>query len=126
MVAGHEPSEFKFKQVIIVRSDLKMSLGKTSVQVAHASVTAAEETRKKRKRWWDAWMREGQCKVTVRVETERELLELKSEAERAKLPTALIQDRGLTELPPNTITCLGIGPTPSDEVDKITGKLRLL
>jgi PTH2 family peptidyl-tRNA hydrolase len=126
MVVGQSSSAFRFKQIIVVRSDLKMSPGKTAVQVAHASVAAAEEAREARKRWWAAWMKEGQCKVTVKVETERELLELKAEAEAARLPTALIQDRGLTELPPNTTTCLGIGPAPSDEVDAITGKLRLL
>jgi len=126
MVAGKESSTFKFKQAIVVRSDLKMSPGKTAVQVAHASVTAADLARQKRKRWWSAWMAEGQCKVTVRVETERELLQLRARAENADLPTALIQDRGLTELPPGTITCLGIGPASSEIVDAITGKLHLL
>jgi len=61
----------------------------------------------------------------VRAESEQELLELERKAKELELPSALIADRGLTELPPGTITCLGIGPAPFDQVDKVTGELNL-
>jgi PTH2 family peptidyl-tRNA hydrolase len=120
------PLTFRYKQVIVMRNDLKMSRGKIAAQAGHAAVSAAEEARKKCNEWWKAWIAEGQCKIAVRAESEEELLELERKAEKSKLPTALIVDRGLTELPPDTVTCLGIGPAPSVQVDAITGKLPLL
>ncbi|MEM2917618.1 MAG: peptidyl-tRNA hydrolase Pth2 [Candidatus Bathyarchaeia archaeon] len=119
-------SEFKYKQVLVIRADLGMSKGKIAAQAGHAAVSAAEEARKKWFDWWAAWLDEGQCKVAVKVKSESELLELERKARTLKLPHALISDRGLTELPPNTKTCLGIGPAPTAEIDKITGKLPLL
>jgi len=117
---------FRYKQVIVLRTDLKMSRGKIAAQAGHAAVSAAEEARKKYSDWWKAWIAEGQCKIAVRAGSEQELLELEEKAKKSKLPTALIIDRGLTELPPDTITCLGIGPAPSTQIDAITGKLPLL
>jgi PTH2 family peptidyl-tRNA hydrolase len=117
---------FRFKQVVVMRTDLKMSRGKIAAQAGHAAVSAAEEARKKFSDWWKAWIEEGQCKIAVRAESEQELLELQRKAKEMKLPSALVIDRGLTELPPDTITCLGIGPAPSSQIDEITGKLHLL
>lgn len=119
-------SEFRYKQVIAVRIDLGMSTGKIAAQVGHAAVSAAEEARKHWSSWWKSWLKEGQCKIAVEVENEPQLLKLERQSRSLGLPYALIHDRGLTELPPDTITCLGIGPAPSQEVDKITGKLTLL
>jgi PTH2 family peptidyl-tRNA hydrolase len=119
-------SDFLYKQVIVFYSDLKLSNGKTAVQAGHAAVSAAEEARRHRRKWWEDWIDEGQRKVAVKVRTEKELLELEKQAREFALPLALIVDRGLTEIPPNTITCLGIGPAPSEKVDKITGRLPLL
>jgi len=127
---AEEPSAdaptFGYKQVVVMRSDLRMSRGKIAAQAGHAAVSAAEEARKKCSGWWKAWIAEGQCKIAVRAESEQELLEFERKAKRSKLPTALIVDRGLTELPPGTVTCLGIGPAPSAQVDAVTGKLPLL
>ena len=119
-------SDFSYKQVIVVRTDIKMSKGKIAAQAGHAAVSAAEYARKNRPEWWNPWINEGQCKIAVKVSSEKEILELEKKARIASLPIALIVDRGLTELPPETTTCLGIGPAPSNKVDSVTGNLRLL
>ncbi len=119
-------SEFLYKQVIVFRSDIKLSKGKTAAQAGHAAVSAAEDARRHRKEWFEGWFREGQCKIAVKVPNEKALSELEKLAKELGLPCAMIVDRGLTEIPPDTVTCLGIGPAPAEKVDRITGKLRLL
>jgi len=118
--------EFEYKQVIIFRSDLKLSKGKLAVQAGHAAVSAAEEARKRHRDWWESWIFEGQRKIAVKVKDETELSELESAADDLGLPHALIVDRGLTEIPEGTVTCLGIGPAPAEKMDRLTGKLSLL
>ena len=118
--------EFEYKQVIVFRADLKLSKGKLAAQAGHAAVSAAQETYKRHRSWWEAWLFEGQRKVAVKVKDEKELLELEEQAKELGLPNALIVDRGLTEIPPDTVTCLGIGPAPAEKVDRLTGKLPLL
>lgn len=117
---------FKYTQNIIVRLDLNLSRGKLCAQVAHAAIEASENARVHKPIWWEEWMKEGQRKIVLYVNTLEELLRLKYEAEKLDLPIALIKDKGLTELPPGTVTCLAIGPAPIELVDKITGKLKLL
>ena len=121
-----DSSAFEYKLVIVLRTDIKMSKGKIAAQAGHAAVSASEYARKNRPEWWNPWIMEGQCKIAVKVKSEQEILELERKARNAKLPAVLIVDRGLTEIPPNTITCLGIGPAPANKVDAITGKLSLL
>jgi PTH2 family peptidyl-tRNA hydrolase len=116
---------FRYKQVLILRSDLKMSCGKAAAQACHAAVSAAEKTRKTHPSWWRGWMKEGQRKIALKVSSELELLEIEKKTEESKIPTVLISDTGLTELPPGTVTALGIGPATSNLVDKITGNLPL-
>jgi PTH2 family peptidyl-tRNA hydrolase len=118
--------EFKYKLAVAVRKDLEMGKGKIAVQVGHASVTASEETRKRRPEWWKEWFDEGQRKVAVKVNSESELEELRKHAEALGLVAVIIQDSGLTQVAPGTATCIGIGPAPAELVDKVTGDLRLL
>lgn len=116
---------FKHKQVIVARKDLGMSPGKLAVQVAHGSLRAAERARENCSEWFEAWRGEGQKKVVVKAVSDSELGELQEMAKGLKLPCDLVQDAGLTELPPGTSTVLAIGPAPNDLVDKVTGDLPL-
>jgi len=117
--------EMQFKLVIVIREDLEMSPGKLAAQVAHAAVTCALNAKVKTPKWFSEWFKEGQRKVVLRARDLDELKELKERARRANLTHTIIADAGLTELPPNTPTCLGIGPAPEGEVDRITGSLPL-
>lgn len=112
-----------YKQVIVIRADLKMSKGKVAIQVSHASVSALEKAGKAKS---DVWKKEGQKKIALKVRTLEEILEIKKKAEDSGLPVAIIADAGLTELEPGTVTALGIGPDDGKKIDKITGSLPLL
>jgi PTH2 family peptidyl-tRNA hydrolase len=126
LASGSAMVASRVKQVIVVRKDIEMGKGKLAVQVSHASLGAAEETRKRYAEWWRQWLDDGQPKIVVKVNSEAELLELERGASMRGLPTALIRDSGRTQLEPGTLTCLGIGPAPADNVDEFTGHLKLL
>lgn len=115
-----------YKLVVVVRWDLKLSAGKMAAQVAHAAVNCAFAAKKRTPEWFDRWYAEGQRKVVVKAPDIEELYEIKSSAEAVRLVTSLITDAGMTEVPPNTVTCLGVGPGPADIVDKVTGHLKLV
>ena len=114
------------KQAIVVRTDLGMGKGKVAAQVAHASLSAAEAAQQRKEKWYEAWKDGGLAKVVLKVGSEPDLRELFLRAKSAGLPASLIEDRGLTQVEPGSVTCAGIGPAPDAEVDAITGKLKLL
>lgn len=116
----------EFKQAIVVRMDLKMGKGKLAVQVAHASVEGFIKVSQEKPEWANEWLNQGQKKVVLKVENLDELLNILEEANKLKIPTIIIRDAGRTQLEPGTITCLAIGPGPSNIIDKVTGHLKLL
>ncbi|OGI15242.1 aminoacyl-tRNA hydrolase [Candidatus Micrarchaeota archaeon RBG_16_49_10] len=111
------------KQVIVIRKDLGMSVGKRCVQVAHASLGAYKKCRNTMARDWEA---DGEKKVVLEVNSKTELLDLKGKAEKYRIPVYLVQDAGLTEVKPGTYTALGIGPEDERLIDKVTGSVKLL
>jgi PTH2 family peptidyl-tRNA hydrolase len=129
------------KQVIVLRSkyidsngnSFSLRRGKEISQCAHASMAFLAH----RLNFSDnidnltpsqlEWLRGSFTKITVKVSSEEELMEIYEKAMAAKLEVHLITDSGKTEfhdIP--TKTCLAIGPDEADKIDLITGKLQLL
>jgi len=113
----------EYKQVIVVREDLKLSRGKLAVQVAHAAIIGYERADKN---VVEAWKMQGQKKIVLKVPDLKALMDVKEKAEKLGLPTGVVVDAGLTEIPPGTVTAIVIGPDEAKKIDKVTGNLPLL
>lgn len=129
------------KQVIVIRKDLNMRKGKMVAQGAHASMAAIldEMTRMSDSMylWYESqfdlespiakWLEGSFTKICVSVDSEKELLDVYDTANDRGLICSLIKDLGKTEfnnVP--TYTAVAVGPAESVDIDKITGKLKLL
>lgn len=125
------------KQVIIIRKDLNMRKGKCVAQGAHASLGSVFHMQlqfamgaSSREHWiepYNDWKEGTFTKICVSVDSEQELFDIYKTALNAELPVKRITDSGKTEfgnVP--TDTCIAIGPYWADEIDKITGHLKLL
>jgi len=118
------------KQVLVVRKDLKMRRGKEIAQACHASVVVILDLLKTPLKLEDPrakpWVEGMFKKVGVCVNSEEELLNIHKLAQERGILTSLIQDSGLTEfggVP--TYTVVAVGPDTEENVDKITGDLKL-
>ncbi len=112
-----------YKQVIVVRQDLRLPKGKAAAQAAHAAVEAVLRSEKRVVREWRA---EGMAKIVLKCPGERELLELHQRAKEAGLTSVIITDAGRTVVEPGTKTCLGAGPDEEAKLDAIFNQLPLL
>jgi PTH2 family peptidyl-tRNA hydrolase len=115
--------DYNYKQVILVRTDLKLPKGKLAVQVAHASVEAVHRADKDIVKYWRS---EGMKKVVLKVADLQELYAYEQEARKLNMTTAVITDAGHTTVAPGTTTCVAIGPDVEEKIDRITGKLKIL
>jgi PTH2 family peptidyl-tRNA hydrolase len=132
-----EPERRPTKQVIVIRRDLRMRRGKEIAQGAHAATAWLADLVLQTMRPNDvdhlalspaeqAWLESSFRKVTVKVNSEEELIAVYQKALDAGLVVHLITDRGLTEfggVP--TRTCLAVGPDYDDLIDPVTGDLEL-
>lgn len=130
------------KQVIVVRKDLNMRKGKMVAQGAHASMAAILNQGKYKQTTIGGpvnrfelsmsaemadWLLGRFTKICVSVDSEEQLKDIYQQAKDAGLVCSIIQDAGLTEfggVP--TYTTVAIGPAEAEEIDKITGSLKLL
>lgn len=125
------------KQVIVLRQlypdgpdgpeTRKIRAGKLIAQACHGSVNASKNAEEFNPPHYKEWIKSGTRKICVGVDTEVDLLKLYNSVVDLDLPYALVKDSGFTEFGGvATYTCLVIGPGPDEEIDKLTGKLKLL
>lgn len=124
------------KMVIAVRKDLQMRKGKLAAQVAHASmqfILDADDAENGLQFHVDlsndeaAWLHGLHKKIVVGVDSEEELQQLVFRAKMSDLQVYTVTDVGLTEFNGiETVTCAAFGPASSEDVDYVTGHLKLL
>lgn len=128
------------KQVIVVRRDLNMPVGKIAAQVAHAAMGAIKSQMSvasvKGQRfyslqviddtaladWWEGIFTKPVLGCADLVELEA----IERRATMAGLPVCRITDSGKTVFNGQpTVTCLAIGPCFNEQFEGITSHLRL-
>jgi PTH2 family peptidyl-tRNA hydrolase len=112
------------KQVIVLRTDLKMRRGKEIAQGAHASMAAILPCMDHP--YVKEWLVGKFTKIAVGCDSEAELHSIAAAAKALGLPCAAIQDSGATEfngVP--TWTAVAVGPGPEALVNEVTGSLKL-
>lgn len=119
-------SKQEYKMVLVVRTDLQMSKGKIAAQCSHAAVGAFEKAQRRDPEALKVWQYHGQAKVAVKTDSLDEVKQIADNAKKLGLITSMIRDAGRTQIAPNSITVLGVGPGPKDIIDKVTGHLKLL
>eukprot|EP01133_Synstelium_polycarpum_P006697 gene6697-7788_t len=116
------------KMVLVVRTDLQMTKGKIAAQCCHGTLGAYKRASRNKKfvailKQWEIY---GQAKVTLKVNNEKDLVDLEKAAKSADVPHYLVVDAGRTQIASGSFTVLAIGPAPIAKIDAITGKLGLL
>ncbi|XP_026287276.1 peptidyl-tRNA hydrolase 2, mitochondrial-like [Frankliniella occidentalis] len=124
--AGEDKGGRDIKLILVVRNDLKMGKGKIAAQCSHAAVQAYQQAKAHTPKTLQSWERNGQPKIVVKCETEEELLALSRHSKTLNLTTSLVRDAGRTQIAAGSRTVLGVGPGPANDVNTVTGHLKLL
>lgn len=73
------------------------------------------------------WLQNSFTKICVSVDSENELLEIADKAKSLNLECHVVTDNGATEFAGvPTKTCLALGPDKPENLDPVSGHLKLL
>lgn len=138
-----------YKQIIIARKDLNMSLGKLAAQVSHGSMAFLTNMIRKKSyrndahiyscelqfdvKLYEQWINGTFTKCVLEAKNKNKLLTAKKIAEEIGLVEGedffLIRDNCLNELMPEedgtTLTVIGFKPMDSEIIDKVGKKFQL-
>ena len=111
--------EEDLKLVLVVRQDLKMGKGKAAAQCCHAALAAYKRARRKCPDRLKVWESTGQPKITLKCDSEEELMLLMVKARSLDLVSYVVADAGRTQIAPGSHTVLAVGPAPGQLVDQV-------
>jgi len=136
-----EVLQMVLKQVLIVNSDLKMGRGKIAVQIAHGEVaymrhimhsvvdyiqsTNVYTEQMRRYHRWQTGENNLMKKVVLKA-PKHVMIEQASKAMARNIWYHCVYDRGLTQVPENSLTCIVFEPLPENRCDELFGDLKLL
>ena len=130
------------KQIYLINTDLKMDKGKIAIQVAHGTTMYMDKILQHiiqhhaksddiyvRYNNWRAITEEddiGMMKKIVLKSTEKEMRDIHNKLKSLNIWSYLIFDRGLTQIPEHSLTCLVVEPLEESQCDSLFGNLKLL
>lgn len=115
---------YEYKQILLLRTDLKMRRGKEIAAGAHASLKVVLENMEHPD--VKEWLRSAFAKIAVGVDSEAELWQVVNKARAQGIIEATIIDNGSTEFHgKKTLTAAAIGPCHADRLIGITDHLKL-
>ncbi|CEF69773.1 Peptidyl-tRNA hydrolase, PTH2 family and Cytochrome c oxidase assembly protein COX16 family and Peptidyl-tRNA hydrolase II domain-containing protein [Strongyloides ratti] len=117
----------KYKMVLVANMALGMGKGKLAAQVGHAVLGTYKNAMKTPdgQKAISHWEKVGQVKVVVKGQDTEHLMDIFKASKDKGLWTYIVQDAGYTQIPPGSRTVVGIfGPV--EDIDEITGSLKLL
>lgn len=127
-IAASDAVMVPHKMVFVVNNALKMGIGKIAAQVGHATLGLYRDMLgyPEQEAALLQWNEQGETKIVLKSDGgEEELVQLMNAAKRGALQTYLVADAGRTQIASGSITVLSVFG-PSDRVDEVTGKLKLL
>jgi len=129
------------QQTFIINSDLKMSKGKIAVQIAHGEVLYMEDVlnipqcgkhadSKIVERYF-LWREKtngpiGMMKKIVKKASEQEILSIVENIPKHEIKCYIVFDKGMTQVPEDSLTCLCIEPIEEEKAKELFGSLKLL
>ncbi|XP_065168126.1 peptidyl-tRNA hydrolase 2, mitochondrial-like [Atheta coriaria] len=115
----------EYRLVMAIRNDLKMQKGKVAAQCGHASVAAYRKAMETDVKLLASWLQFGGTKITVKLESEEDLLKLDEAAKAAGVLSSIVRDAGQTQVVPGSRTVIAIGPAPKSVLEPLTGHFKL-
>lgn len=114
------------KLVLCVRTDLKMTKGKTAAQAGHATLGAYKKARQLDPGAVARWTAGAQPKIAVAIKSAGEADRLERAARARGVTTYKVFDAGRTQIAAGSMTVIAVGPAAISDVDSVTGHLKLL